>query len=49
MKVYAFGEKDRPALVLLPGTCCHWKGELRPCDSGPGPGLPGPGRELRRF
>lgn len=23
MKVYAFGEKDRPALVLLPGTCCR--------------------------
>ena len=28
MKVYAFGEKDRPALVLLPGTCCHWKGNF---------------------
>ena len=25
MKVYAFGAKDAPALLLLPGTCCHWK------------------------
>ena len=22
MKVYAFGEPDAPAIVLLPGTCC---------------------------
>ena len=28
MKVYVFGEKDHPALVLLPGTCCHWKGNF---------------------
>ena len=28
MKVYAFGEKDRPVLLLLPGTCCHWKGNF---------------------
>ena len=25
MKVYAFGAEDAPALLLLPGTCCHWK------------------------
>lgn len=25
MKVYAFGEKDSPTILLLPGTCCHWK------------------------
>ena len=25
MKVYAFGPEDAPALLLLPGTCCHWK------------------------
>ena len=25
MKVYAFGAEDAPALLLLSGTCCHWK------------------------
>ena len=25
MKVYAFGAEDAPAILLLPGTCCHWK------------------------
>lgn len=25
MKVYSFGPADRPAIVLLPGTCCHWR------------------------
>ncbi len=25
MKVYEFGAKNAPALLLLPGTCCHWK------------------------
>lgn len=25
MKVYAFGDANAPAIVLLPGTCCHWK------------------------
>ena len=25
MKVYAFGEETAPAILLLPGTCCHWK------------------------
>ena len=25
MKVYAFGPEDAPTLLLLPGTCCHWK------------------------
>lgn len=28
MKVYEFGEKTSPALLLLPGTCCHWKGNF---------------------
>lgn len=28
MKVYAFGEPDAPAIVLLPGTCCDWKGNF---------------------
>ena len=28
MKVYEFGKKSAPALLLLPGTCCHWKGNL---------------------
>lgn len=25
MKVYSFGDEARPALMLLPGTCCHWR------------------------
>ena len=25
MKVYEFGRADAPAIMLLPGTCCHWK------------------------
>ena len=25
MKVYTFGAEDAPVLLLLPGTCCHWK------------------------
>ena len=25
MKVYSFGFEDRPAVLLLPGTFCHWK------------------------
>ena len=25
MKFYTFGEQGRPVLLLLPGTCCHWK------------------------
>lgn len=25
MKVYSFGEEHAPAILLLPGTCCHWK------------------------
>ena len=25
MKVYSFGADDAPALLLLPGTCCHWR------------------------
>ncbi|HML47468.1 MAG TPA: alpha/beta hydrolase [Clostridia bacterium] len=25
MKVYEFGDPDKPILLLLPGTCCHWK------------------------
>ena len=25
MKVYAFGRQDAPVILLLPGTCCHWK------------------------
>ena len=24
-KIYSFGPADRPAIVLLPGTCCHWR------------------------
>ena len=25
MKIYPFGAKDAPVLLLLPGTCCYWK------------------------
>ena len=28
MKVYVFGKPDAPAILLLPGTCCHWKGNF---------------------
>ena len=28
MKVYEFGSPTAPALLLLPGTCCHWKGNF---------------------
>ena len=25
MKIYSFGDEKAPAIMLLPGTCCHWK------------------------
>ncbi len=25
MRVYEFGNRKDPAILLLPGTCCHWK------------------------
>ena len=25
MKIYTFGAEDAQVLLLLPGTCCHWK------------------------
>lgn len=25
MKVYAFGDTDKPSIMLFPGTCCYWK------------------------
>ena len=28
MKVYTFGEEQAPVIMLLPGTCCHWKGNF---------------------
>ena len=33
MKFYEFGKEDSPVVMLLPGTCCHWKlnfGEVIP-------------------
>ena len=33
MKFYTFGAKESPTILLLPGTCCHWKlnfGEVIP-------------------
>ena len=28
MKVYSFGDLDAPVILLLPGTCCHWRGNF---------------------
>ena len=28
MKVYSFGAENAPIILLLPGTCCHWKGNF---------------------
>ena len=28
MKVYSFGDVNDPVILLLPGTCCHWKGNF---------------------
>ena len=28
MKVYSFGNTKAPAILLLPGTCCHWEGNF---------------------
>ncbi len=28
MKVYELGSPTAPAFLLLPGTCCHWKGNF---------------------
>ena len=25
MKVYCYGDEGAPVIMLLPGTCCHWK------------------------
>jgi hypothetical protein len=25
MKFYSFGDTQKPVILLLPGTCCHWK------------------------
>ena len=25
MKVYTFGDAEKPPVLLLPGTCCHWE------------------------
>lgn len=33
MRFYEFGERNAPVVLLLPGTCCHWKrnfGEVIP-------------------
>lgn len=33
MRFYTFGKEDNPVILLLPGTCCHWKmnfGEVIP-------------------
>ena len=33
MKFHEFGKADKPVIILLPGTCCHWKanfGEASP-------------------
>lgn len=25
MKIYEFGDKNKPSIMLFPGTCCYWK------------------------
>lgn len=25
MKIYAFGDENKPVILLIPGTCCEWK------------------------
>ena len=25
MRIYSFGDENAPVIMLLPGTCCHWK------------------------
>ena len=25
MKVYEFGDQEKPVIMLFPGTCCYWK------------------------
>ncbi len=44
MKVYAFGSECAPVILLLPGTCCHWKGNFG--HPAAGAGIPRPVREL---
>ena len=31
MTVYEFGDETKPAIMLLPGTCCYWKTNFRVC------------------
>lgn len=28
MKIHEFGDKNKPILLLLPGTMCYWKGNF---------------------
>ena len=28
MTIHEFGKKEKPVLLLLPGTMCHWKGNF---------------------
>lgn len=30
MKFYTFGKEESPVILLLPGTCCHWKLNFEP-------------------
>jgi hypothetical protein len=30
MQFYTFGDQNKPSLLLLPGTCCHWKKNFGP-------------------
>lgn len=29
MKVYTFGQKEKPSIMLFPGTCCNWKSNFQ--------------------
>ena len=30
MKIYTFGAEGAPVILLLPGTCCHWRSNFGP-------------------
>lgn len=30
MKIYTFGAEGAPVILLLPGTCCHWRSNFSP-------------------
>lgn len=49
MKVYSLGNKAGPALMLLPGSCCHWKSNFCAGAAAVGAAFSRPVRLLRRL